>query len=101
MQVCVMRLHDLSYSLQITAIHCVLGLQMTAIHCVLGLQITAIHCVLGFRVPNNVCFGKGTQKGFHRPKHWHQQNKPQMETKKDIENIDMSDLMDSTWKLDT
>ncbi|XP_074653104.1 zinc finger protein 511-like [Tubulanus polymorphus] len=51
-----------------------------------------------YSVPKTICFGQGVRRGFQRPpkkkgrKHWHQTAAPNEETKKNIEDIDFSDI---------
>lgn len=49
------------------------------------------------RVPNNLSFGAGVPRAFHRPrsKHWHQAVDMDMDTSTDIEKTDFSQLRNS------
>lgn len=56
-----------------------------------------------YKVPDNICFGQGVSRGFHRGRgrgrgrgkkvnHWHNKNLSNMDTSVDIEKVDMMDL---------
>lgn len=56
-----------------------------------------------YKVPDNICFGQGVARGFHRGRgrgrgrgkkgtHWHNKNASNMDTCVDIEKVDMMDL---------
>ncbi|XP_064651292.1 zinc finger protein 511-like [Lineus longissimus] len=58
-----------------------------------------------YKVPKNICFGQGSQRGFQRPpggkgkkhgrkKHWHQKQEDSMDTSVNIEKVDMNELAD-------